>query len=321
MIIIVSNRNVNEGVTDHTVFGEQTNMRGINELRVATASYDANTSQWNVNLLPETNDDNNPPSRMLFEQVTALVRSGDLNERWVFYIHGFNQSFEQNLETCLDLKENYDINVITFSWPSNPGGIVFSEYRKARLAAQASSSALDRTLEKMEQYLLSRSTEEIMSCNISINLLIHSLGNYLVESFIRSPVFSGETRIFDNIIFHQADIDNRKHTEWIDGVEHGQRIYVTINEFDSILRKSDIINPARLGNTVEGLTATMPLYIDFTGGEHVGGSHNFFQPRSENQIIAEFFQQVLTGKHGERIPGFEFDSRTNTFRLAENEGR
>ena len=215
MIIIVSNRNVNEGATDHTVFGEQTNTGGINELRVATASYDANTSQWNVNLLPET--------------------------------------------------------------------------------------------------------EEIMACNISINLLIHSLGNYLVESFIRSPVFTGETRIFDNIIFHQADVDNRKHTEWIDRVEHGQRIYVTINEFDLILKKSDIINPARLGNTVEGVTAALPLYIDFTGGEHVRGNHNFFQPKSENLTIAEFFQQVLTGKHGERVSGFEFDSRTNTFRLAENE--
>jgi hypothetical protein len=65
-------------------------------------------------------------------------------------------------------------------------------------------------------------------------------------------------------IFHQADVDNKTHTEWIDRVEHGQRIYRT---------------------------------------------------------IAEFFQQVLTGKHGERVPGFEFDSRTKTFRLAENGGR
>ncbi len=318
MIIIVSNRNVNEGATDHTAFGEQTNTQGINELRVATVSYNTGTSQWRVDLLPETNDPSNPPSKVLFEQVTTLIRSGDLNKRWVFYIHGFNQSFLDNLEACQALKENYDLNVIAFSWPSNPGGFVFNEYRRARLAAQASSSAFDRTLEKIEQYLLSRSHEEIMACNISINLLIHSLGNYLVESFIRSPVFNGETRIFDNIIFHQADVDNRRHTEWIDLVDHGQRIYVTINEFDSILRKSDVINPARLGNTVEGLTATRTVYIDFTGGEHVGGSHNFFQPKSENRTIGEFFQQVLTGKHGERVPGFEFDSRTNTFRLAEN---
>ena len=318
MIIIVSNRNVNEGATDHTAFGEQTNTQGINELRVATVSYNTGTSQWRVDLLPETNDPSNPPSKVLFEQVTTLIRSGDLNKRWVFYIHGFNQSFLDNLEACQALKENYDLNVIAFSWPSNPGGFVFNEYRRARLAAQASSSAFDRTLEKIEQYLLSRSHEEIMACNISINLLIHSLGNYLVESFIRSPVFNGETRIFDNIIFHQADVDNRRHTQWIDLVDHGQRIYVTINEFDSILRKSDVINPARLGNTVEGLTATRTVYIDFTGGEHVGGSHNFFQPKSENRTIAEFFQQVLTGKHGERVPGFEFDSRTNTFRLAEN---
>ena len=317
MIIIVSNRNVNEDATDDTVFGEQTNIQGINELRVATASYNANTGQWEVNLLPETNDDRNPPSRVIFEQVTALIRSGDLKENWVFYIHGFNQSFLQSLEACQALKENYGVNVISFSWPSNPGGIVFSEYRKARLAAQASSSALDRTLEKIEQYLLDRPTEEIMACNISINLLIHSLGNYLVESFIRSPVFSGETRIFDNIIFHQADVDNRSHTEWIDLVEHGQRIYVTINEFDSILRKSDIVNPARLGNTVEGLTAAQPIYIDFTDGEHVGRSHNFFQPKSENRTIANFFQEVLAGKHGEKISGFEFDSRTNTFRLVD----
>ncbi|MEM9486780.1 MAG: hypothetical protein AAGA83_24160, partial [Cyanobacteria bacterium P01_F01_bin.116] len=141
------------------------------------------------------------------------------------------------------------------------------------------------------------------------------LGNYVVEQFVRNPIFSGETRIFDNVIFHQADVDNRRHRFWLDRVEHGRRLYVTINENDSVLKASDLINPARLGNTSENLTSTRAIYMDFTNGEGVQREHDFFLGNHGNKMIERFFQQVLTGRRGELVTGFNQKGQSQIFYL------
>ena len=46
-------------------------------------------------------------------------------------------------------------------------------------------------------------------CRVSFNLLVHSLGNCLFKGFIEQPILSGETRFFDNIVLHEADVHSR----------------------------------------------------------------------------------------------------------------
>lgn len=325
VIIIITNRRVNPRGSDVQLFGEKPNIEGPDELRVAEASYDVGSERWTLNLLPDDPADRqsadieeieaNLPSRQLFQRVMQEIAAGNLNLSWVFYIHGFNQSFENALETSRDIAERYQVNVICFTWPSNPGGFVTNEYQQARQAAKASANAIDRALEKLGRYLRERPEPELRQCRISINLLAHSQGNFLIESFVRDPVFGNETRIFDNIVFHQADVDSKTHTEWIDRVSIGQRIYVTINERDSVLKASDLINPDRLGNTLSGLAAQRPIYVDFTNGEGVGRAHNLFLGVPENEPVGDFFQRVLTGRRGESIAELYFDPRVNAFRF------
>jgi esterase/lipase superfamily enzyme len=316
MIIVVSNRSVNAGVTDQTLFAETPNQNGIDEIRVATADYSSAGNQWTVELLPETDlATSRPPSQQLFNQVMAGIQAGTYKKTWVFYIHGFNQSFAQGLEASRQIAQVYDVDVILFSWPSNPGGFVTDEYRRARQAAKASANALDRTLDKLGRYLINRPYEEIQQCPVSLNLLVHSLGNFMLESVARDPVFLQNISLFSNLIFHQADVDNRLHQYWIDRVDYGSRIYVTINEEDKVLKASDMINPNRLGNTVEGLNGKRPIYVDFTDGARVGGAHNLFLEVQDNPAVMDFFQRVLRGRRGEIVPGFVFDDRVNAFRL------
>lgn len=317
MIIIVSNRRVNEDQTDHRLFGERANVNGLDEIRLATADYDEPAQRWHLSLVPEgdLDDEDSRPSHQLFQRVMAGIQNGQHQKNWVFYIHGFNQSMVDNLNACREIQTLYDVDVITFAWPSNPGGFVLGEYQRARQAARASSNALDRTLELLGRYLASRSLVEMRNCQISLNLLVHSLGNYLFEDFVRDPVFSDETRIFDNIIFHQADADNRNHAQWVDRVEHGRRIYITLHEDDSTLKASDIINPGRLGNTLAGLNAQRAIYLDFTNGENVGRSHNFFDGQIENATIQTIFSRLLNGQRGETVAGLSFDPTLNAFRL------
>ena len=318
MIVVISNRNVNEAANDDRVFGEQPNAKGLDEIRVATAIYTAE-NQWLVNLLPEPDnlEVSNVPSRQLFEQILTDIKTGVRQSNWVFYIHGFNQSFRSSLDACQEISQAYGVDVINFSWPSNPGGFVTDEYKQARQAAKASSNALDRTLEKLANYLTNRTFEEISNCTISLNLLIHSLGNYLVENFVREPIFSDEIGIFDNIIFHQADVDNRGHHEWIDKIEYGKRLYATINENDSALKASNAINRARLGNTASLLNSERMTYIDFTDAKNVNNKHGLFRGVPDNETLNQFFQMVFTGKRGETASGFVYNQRMNTFRIQE----
>ncbi|NEZ65169.1 alpha/beta hydrolase [Leptolyngbyaceae cyanobacterium CCMR0082] len=318
MVIVISNRNVNEGSTDESLFGEDTNAKGIDEIRLAKATLDERSKRWNLELIPEpaTPTAENRPSRALFQEVIQGIKDKNYKSNWVFYIHGFNQSFKKTLDASYEIAQKYKVEVIVFSWAANPGGFVTAEYRRARQAAKASSNAIDRALEFLGAYLLDRPQEEIENCNVRLNLLIHSLGNYLVEQFVRSPVFSGETRIFDNIIFHQADVDNRLHKFWMDRVQYGRRLYITINENDRVLKGSDLINPARLGNTSEDLESKRAIYIDFTDGDNVGREHNFFTGNHGNRTIEQFFQRVLTSKRGELVEGFKKkDQETTVFYL------
>ncbi|MEM8614149.1 MAG: alpha/beta hydrolase [Cyanobacteria bacterium P01_H01_bin.105] len=317
MVIVISNRNINEGATDDSLFGEGTNTRGIDEIRLAKATFDENQKQWTVELIPEPAipTDENRPSRAVFQEIIQGIKEKKYKSDWVFYIHGFNQSFKKTLDASYEIAQKYKVEVIVFSWAANPGGFVTAEYRRARQAAKASANAIDRALEFLGAYLRERPQEEIEQCNVRLNLLIHSLGNYLVEQFVRDPVFSGGTRIFDNIVFHQADVDNQRHQFWIDRVQHGRRLYVTVNENDRVLKGSDLINPARLGNTSEDLTSKRAIYIDFTDGDNVGREHNFFTGNHGNKTIEQFFQRVLTSRRGELIQGFQKQGQNNVFYL------
>lgn len=317
MVIVISNRNVNEGATDESLFGESTNTKGIDEIRLAKATFDKTQQRWALDLIPEpaTPNAENRPSKRLFQEVIQGIKETTYKSDWVFYIHGFNQSFKKTLDASYEIAQKYNVEVIVFSWAANPGGIVTAEYRRARQAAKASANAIDRALEFLGSYLRERPQAEIEQCNVRLNLLIHSLGNYLVEQFVRSPVFSGETRIFDNIIFHQADVDNRLHEFWMNQVQYGRRLYITINENDRVLKASDLINPARLGNTSEGLTSKRAIYIDFTDGDNVGREHNFFTGDHGNKTIEQFFQHVLTSRRGELVKGFEKTDQPNLFHL------
>lgn len=324
VIIIVSNRQVQEDAADEQRFGEKPNSTSLDELRLAIAAYDDASDRWQVEVIPEPAviDPDNPPSRVLFDRVVAEINLGKMRRDWLVYIHGFNLSFKGNLEECRRIQAKYNVNVIAFSWPSNQGGFLTNEYRDARQAAKASSFALDRTLEKMGTYLLERADrlranlDTNGGCTLSLNLLSYSLGSYLLESYIRQPIFSSETRIFDNVIFLQSDVDNKTHIDWIDRID-SKRIYATINERDSILKISDTINPDRLGNTADNLVARRPVYVDFTDAVRVGMTHNLLLDVEGNSVLDRFFQRLLSGGRAELVKGLVFIPRLNAFRVDE----
>jgi esterase/lipase superfamily enzyme len=317
-VILISNRNVNPGRTDVSLFGDDLNPLGEAELNLATAVY--KNKRWHLELLTDPVKPNydTPVSREVFKEIVKQARQDPKARNWVLFVHGFNQSLAKNLDKCREIA-SYGVNVAAFSWPSNPGPQALwqklKEYKRARKNARRSVLALERTFEKLTSYM-----EEFGSrdCQINVSLVIHSLGNYLCEHYVKSGDFDRETRVFSNVMFHQADVDLPDHEQWVESVSDHTRVYVTINEHDRVLDASDIVNPDRLGNTSRDLIAAQVKYMDFTDGENVGSSHRPWKtPGKENKAVGEFYKLTFHSRRGEKASGWEYDPLLNTYRLIE----
>ena len=294
-ILIITNRNINKKRKDHRAFGNGFNSDGPMELRLAHAK--KNNGKWRVDIVPErTRRRETLPSIKVFDQFREKLLAKSRN--CVLFVHGYRQTFEKNLEKCLEI-ESYGVDVVAFSWPSNPGGAFVRKYKAAVRAAELSAPAFDRMFEKLGYNFQQLSEDEIARCDISYNLLVHSLGNYMLQNFIEKRLLQSETRMFDNIILHEADVDSDGHDQWVSKLRYAKRIYITQNENDKVLDISDIINPDRLGNTTGNSDVARAKYIDFTDAKHVGRDHRLWHEARSNKVVETFFSDVFNGKRGE----------------------
>ncbi len=316
-MLIVTNRKINRGkfengVGNHEAFGDEANLKGPNEVRLATAN--KTRGKWRVELIkePAKITDTNIPSLKAFDDLRNRLISEKKN--CVFFVHGFNQSFEKNLEKALALEKEHKVEVVAFSWPSNPGGIKTKEYRVAKRTAKASVGALDSTLEKLGNYLKEPFNKEALrSCDVKFSLLTYSLGNFLFKNYVEDAEYESETRVFDNVVLCQADVDNKNHQHWVEKVDAGKRVYVTINENDWVLKWSDFnFQKDRLGRTARSLNADNAVYFDFTDGPGVGKTHGLFYKKT-NADVKAFFTEALNGRRAESTTKMQFNSRKNSY--------
>lgn len=317
-ICIATNRNLTRDG-----FGERGNAKGLCEVRIAEAWKD-DKGKFVVKTLDEPSSSDEPlASAKLFRKyVKELVKS---RQNAVFYVHGFNTPFKKSLREAWDIHKTYGTGVIVFSWPSNPGGIFLEEYKKARRAADASSAAFDNTLEKLESYLrqaIAVATRKGRVCHSTFNLMCFSHGNYLLQRYLQSHYFERETRIFTNAVLMQADVDSDGHEVWATAkgrLRAFRSLYVTINENDWVLRKSEKINPERLGCTLGNLVGREVHYTDFTGAEEIGDAHGFFKSNSKGNSkgshVRSFFESVLNGRSPERELKLEFDLKSGAWQI------
>lgn len=318
-MFLISNRNIVEsnfqnGVGNEEAFGEGLNSKGPNEIRLAHA--DKSMGKWQVTLVEEPTQltPDNLPSIREFSKLRKKLMIDKKN--CIFFVHGFNQSFEESLEKALSIEKRYNVEVVVFSWPSNPGGFIRKEYRHAKRTAKCSVGALDATLEKLGSYLREPfNQDDLLNCDVKFSFMTYSLGNFLFQNYVRDVSYEAETSIFENIILCQADVDNQGHEVWVDQIETGKRIYVTINENDYVLKWSDAnFQKARLGRQVQGLNSRKAKYIDFTDGPNVGKKHGVFLQETNN-IIKQFFTEVFNGRRGEIVDGLKYDSPSNTYKF------
>ncbi|MCC2615225.1 alpha/beta hydrolase [Aestuariibacter halophilus] len=300
MIYVFSNRNV---TNNEQWLGDDFNPMGNEYLRVARL---VTGEQLSLEFLTE--DPDLPlPSEQVFTQLELD------NKPCCLFIHGFNQDLAKNLGKCQEI-ERFGVNVIAFSWPSNPGPqSIFwkiKEYRRARQNARRSAVALERFFDKFNEY---RETHGHLQ-NIR-SLVVHSMGNYLMQSFVAGMGFAQQTAFLDNILLHQADVDSLGHQHWADDLARHSRVMATVNETDDVLDFSDILNPDRLGNTLGNLNSSVMHYFNFGRVPHAVNKHRLWIDDVVAHARAKtFFQQVFSGSKVQ-TGDLDYDADRNCYHL------
>ena len=317
---LITNRNVTHSGSNLTEksFGESFNAVGPDELRLARVIR-RSAGNFEIDVLGETSRSQTfgamLPSEVAFLKLQKKMC--DSNRNCVFFIHGFNNNLEDILERCHKFERNFNVEAIAFSWPANGGTLGFSSYRSDKRDAKMSVNALDRTFEKLQGLL---NKHRATDCKRTINLVLHSMGNYLLKSLLVSSVYNGETLLFDNVVMAAADTNNEGHAGWVDRIKFRNRLYICINEDDTALAASRAKfgdqQLARLGHLTRNLNSRHAHYLDFTNAKKVGSAHAYFEDKPlKNPNVKAVFSAMFNGKRAEDTDAMDFDSSSGAWRV------
>lgn len=356
-MFVLTNRAVNEGLAGLEKLGSQPNPRGPNELRAVRA--ERSGKSWRLEVLPDLIPDRMKAEVNIPKAATAyashyvakklLAEMLKSKRNLLIFVHGYNNDIRAVLDRAELLENRYGVEVLIFFWPADGGGVYGTlSYKNDKRDAKASVGALDRVLlrahevlatfaadlveksraiaesryrhdhEKAEQYF---ATLVAKGCPFSVNLMLHSMGNYLFKHVILSTASEGAKLTFDNIVLVAADTNNLNHALWVDRIPFRRRLFVTINENDFALRASQM-KPGdeqlpRLGCHRHNLDAERATYVDFTGAPKVGNSHAYFEGDPVSSVtspVGLFFQRALNGEPAEEGLSFSVPNRMFSFR-------
>lgn len=277
------------------------------------------------------------------EVATQLFEHARKNKKHILiYVHGYNNDMGDVLATAEKMEKLYNVSVVPFSWPANGGGPATgaASYLSDKRDARVSTGAFDRFLEKLQDYheLFTEVQREKLwkiartrhpdnheearaeyarlqakECKISINLLCHSMGNYLLKYATKPSGAQMRRLVFDNVCMVAADANNKDHRNWVEVIQSRNGIYVVINENDSALkwsrRKPGEEQLARLGHYLKSLNATNSGYLNVTSAAHIGEEHSYFKdkPVNKNVKLKAMFASLFEGRKPEEKMKYRSD--------------
>lgn len=266
----------------------------------------------------------------------------------LFFVHGYNNDVADVLKTALEIEALYNVIVVPFTWPANGGGAISgtAAYLSDKADARVSAGALNRTIGMIHRLhqVLTQSVQHKhqktaynrypnnpsaaaslftrlmeIECSVTINLLCHSMGNYVLKHTFSTSENSSSELVFDTVCLVAADTNNENHAQWVGKLDAKKRTYVVINENDYALKASRIKpgneQKARLGHYLKKLNSPNATYIDVTDVEYVGSEHAYFKgdPVLENAKLKSLFADMFNGKPVENSLVYHAD--VNTYRL------
>lgn len=278
----------------------------------------------------------------IFEQARVQQKS------ILVFTHGYNNDVEDVLKAANEIESLYDVIVVPFTWPANGGGVVSgtASYLSDKADARVSAGAMNRAVGKIQQFHLlltaarkrqlrarayKKHSDNIQQadiyfsqlmekdCAVTLNLLCHSMGNYVFKHTFKNSGNATSKLVFDNICLVAADANNKRHASWVEKIDVRNRVNIVINEKDAALKASRI-KPgdeqlARLGHYTKKLNSTNAHYIDITGADHVGSEHTYFKGDTvkKNAALKQLFHEMFNGRSVEGLLDYRADN--NSYRL------
>ena len=267
----------------------------------------------------------------------VLSQAREQNKSILFFTHGYNNDVGDVLKTAEALEKLYGCIVVPFTWPANGGGALSgaASYLSDKADARASSGAFNRFIGKVHYFhcLLAQANlntikdkvelkykgkdnpmaaaalySELVAkaCSIKINLLCHSMGNYLLKHSLMTSDNVTSKLVFDNINLVAADTNNKGHAYWVEKLDVRNRVHVVINENDSALKASRLKpgqeQHARLGHYLKALNAQNAIYIDATDADEVDSEHSYFKGKviADNAPLKALFKDIFNGNSVEK---------------------
>lgn len=353
---LITNRQLDIEKTGLKIFGDNPNENGPNELRIVHINDDFDTiilpdilTEQEVAVINIDSDlhldtsEEWPASLMVAANIysDAIYQEKSI----LFFTHGYNNDVKDVVKAAFELERLYNVIVVPFSWPANGGGMISgtTAYRKDKADARASAGAMNSLFEKIQNLHITFTQGRIdaitsrlgmvtdkdewnenftklmeKECGITINLLCHSMGNYVLKHALMPSVSGSSDLVFDNIILCSADVNAEDHEDWVDKLDVRNRVYIMINERDAALRASRIKPGAaqrvRLGHTIKNLFSNNASYIDVTSEAHVGAGHTYFKGKAmRNKKLWFVFNEIFKGGTVEEYLNYRVDN--NTYRL------
>ncbi len=271
-----------------------------------------------------------------------MVRAREEKKHVLVYVHGYNNDVEDIVKNAEALEKQFDVLVLPFTWPANGGGPVSgtAAYLSDKRDARASMDALNRFIGKVSEYhaLLTAGRREVLwteasagrvanqtearerftqlldrDCKVTVNLICHSMGNYLLKYALGPTDAAARELVFDNISLVAADANNPDHEEWVERIQVRNRLHIVINEDDFALgfsrRKPGQEQRARLGHHLKNLKARNAYYVNVTDASWVKNSHSYFhgQPVSRNAELRKFFARAFEGGRADELLRYHAD--------------
>jgi esterase/lipase superfamily enzyme len=277
-------------------------------------------------------------SAAMFAEVQQILRQG---RDVLIFVHGFNVSWWEAVGSVLALQamvnrprdpgqKSKDVLVVLFTWPSDGSALPFVAYRSDRTEAMGSGFALGRAFLKLRDFLAEatrppttlekKSGKKWEPCLQNINVLCHSMGNYVLQHALQRVIEQSKTsrlpRVFDNVFLCSPDVDdNVLEADQPLGRLHEicRNISVYYNRGDLALRGSDITkgNPDRLGtNGIANTSQTHSEVSQIDCSEIVEGfmEHSYYLKGRINTDIRMSLDNVAqdaaerSRQHPTRIP-------------------
>jgi hypothetical protein len=208
----------------------------------------------------------------------------------LLFVEGHGKTLPMALNRAFQVQDRYDVALVVFDWPSNN-----SNFNKSLSRVRRCGDNFYNLLLQIRDYRSS-----FMNENQALSILCHSLGNYFISNFIVCG--DGQylqDKFIDNIVMNSAAIRTKEHGEVLSQVEFADRIYITSNRNDFVLRGAHLLTSGKmLGNLVIKPLTDNAQYLNFTGvagREHsyYFGYHTF---EYENPAFYYFYHTSLHGK-------------------------